>query len=277
MNRGRAAKRSRPPNERSPGTVSLNRALSKLGILSRAQATEAIRAGRVTVSGGVVRDPSFLVTPERARIAVDGVASAKQSWRALLFHKPRGVVTTRDDPEGRPTIYDVIGEPARGLIAVGRLDLATSGLLILTNDTQLAHRIADPANAVSRVYIVTVRGEVTEDERAALERGVVRGRERLQASAVQIRKRSRRESHLTIELQEGKNREVRRLCEAIGHEVTRLKRVGLGGLELGALEPGQWRPLTRTEAFAAFASRESGARATRQGSGDATLTRDPRP
>jgi 23S rRNA pseudouridine2605 synthase len=232
---------------RARGTVALNRALSKLGILSRAQATDAIRAGRVTVAGRVVRDPLLPVVPERARIALDGAVRREQSWRAILFHKPPGVVTTRRDPEGRPTIYDVIGEPARGLIAVGRLDFATSGLLLLTNDTQLAHRITDPANAVPRVYVVTVRGEVTDDERVRLEEGISSGGERFRATVVTVRKRSRRESHLTIELREGRNREVRRLCESIGHEVTRLKRVRLGSLELGALGVGQWRELRRNE------------------------------
>jgi 23S rRNA pseudouridine2605 synthase len=106
---------------------------------------------------------------------------------------------------------------------------------------------------VPRVYVVTVRGDVTDEERALLEGGVVSGRDRFRASAVTVRKRSRRESHLTIELREGKNREVRRLCEAIGHEVTRLKRVRVGGLELGALEVGRWRELTRTEVRAALA------------------------
>src|SRR5256885_7633288 len=119
--------------------VALNRALSKLGILSRSQATDAIRAGRVRVDGRVIDDPAFLVAAERTRIAVDGEARARTRWRTILFHKPRGVVTTRRDPEGRRTIYDVLGDDARGLIAVGRLDLATTGVLLLTTDTQLAN------------------------------------------------------------------------------------------------------------------------------------------
>src|SRR5262245_32649159 len=163
----------------SRATVPLNRALSKLGILSRSQATDAIRGGRVRVDGGVVREPSFHVVPERARIQIDGTAATKQSWRTILFHKPSGIVTTRSDPEGRQTIYDVIGDAARGLIAVGRLDRASSGLLILTNDTQLAHRLTDPANTVRRVYIVSVSGEVTEAERLLLGRGVDGGRDRV--------------------------------------------------------------------------------------------------
>ena len=195
----------------------------------------------------IVADPLARVVPARARIVVDGQRTARRGWRTVLFHKPRGVVTTRRDPEGRTTIYDVLGDAGRGLIAVGRLDLATSGLLLMTTDTQLANWIADPANEVPRVYMVTVRGWVDDDGVAALTAGVKDGRGRLRAHAVTIRKPSARESHLVVELREGKNREVRRLFAAIGHEVTRLKRVSLGGLELEMLEPGGWRDLSRQE------------------------------
>jgi 23S rRNA pseudouridine2605 synthase len=221
--------------------VSLNRALSKLGILSRAQATEAIRAGRVKVDGRVITDPAASVVPKRVRITLDGRRRTGAEWRTILFHKPRGVVTTRRDPEGRRTIYDVIGPPASGLVAVGRLDLATSGVLLLTTDTRLAHRIADPANAVPRVYVVTVRGRVTDKEAGQLD-----------AVSVVVRKASNRETHLTVELRRGRNREVRKLFESVGHEVTRLKRVRFGGLELGNLAPGEWKDLTRTDVEAAF-------------------------
>src|SRR5215831_6182236 len=143
------------------GRVPLNRALSKLGVLSRAQATAAIHEGRVRVWGRVVRTPATLVTPETDRIEVDGHRARQTEWRTILFHKPRGVVTTRTDPEGRPTIYDVLGGAGEGLVAVGRLDFATSGLLLLTSDTQLAHWLTDPTNEIPRLYVVTVRGRVT--------------------------------------------------------------------------------------------------------------------
>jgi 23S rRNA pseudouridine2605 synthase len=199
------------------------------------------------VDGAIVRDPLAPVVPERARIHVDGIARRKAAWRTILFHKPRGVVTTRRDPQGRRTVYDVLGPEAEGLITVGRLDAATSGLLILTTDTQLANRLTDPARGVARTYVVSVRGKVAPEDLEALRRGVADRGERLQASAVTLRKASQRESHLTIELREGRNREVRRLFESIGHEVIRLKRVQFGRLALGDLGPGQWREVTRAE------------------------------
>jgi 23S rRNA pseudouridine2605 synthase len=223
-----------------PVKVPLNRALSKLGILSRARATEAIRAGRVRVDGRVVDDPARLVVPERARIAVDGERRTKARWRTILFHKPRGVVTTRRDPEGRRTVFDAIGDASDGLHAIGRLDLATSGLLLLTTDTQLANWITDPDNAVPRVYVVTVRGGVGAGTLARL------------GPEVALRKKSRRESHLVVTLHEGRNRQVRRMFEDEGHEVTRLKRVALGGLDLDGLEPGRWRDVTPAEIRSAF-------------------------
>ena len=230
----------------------LNRALSKLGVLSRSQATAAILAGRVTVDGRVVRDPAASIDVGRARIRVGGEPARASAWRTVLFHKPRGVVTTSRDPEGRPTVYSRLDPNMRALVTVGRLDLATTGLLLLTSDTALSAWLTDPVNAVPRIYLATVRGRVTPEALEQLTNGVRAGGDRLAASAVTARKVSGRESHLTIELREGKNREVRRLCEAVGHEVTRLKRVAFGGLQLGDLPPGRWREVSRDELRAAF-------------------------
>jgi 23S rRNA pseudouridine2605 synthase len=216
--------------------------------MSRAQATEAIRAGRVAVNSQLACDPFAGVTPERIRIEVDGIECRRQSeWRMILFHKPRGVVTTRRDPEGRRTVYDVLGEAADGLIPVGRLDLATSGLLLLTNDTRLADRLTDPARAVPRIYLVTVRGEVSSRAVAALRAGVISRGERLRPVSIVLRKASGRESHLTVEVRDGRNREVRRMFAAINREVTRLVRVRFGPLELGRLQPGEWRDVRAEE------------------------------
>jgi 23S rRNA pseudouridine2605 synthase len=237
---------------RRPGHVPLDRALSKLGLASRADARRLILAGRVTVNGRVVRRPATPVVPERSRFSIDGDAAAagRPARRLLLFHKPRGTVTTRRDPDGRRTVFDVLGDAGRGLVAVGRLDLASTGLLILTNDTQLAHRLTDPARRLTRRYVVTVRGRITPETAHQLQQGLVApsartgGRpERLVASRVEIRKASGRESHLIVELTEGKNRELRRLFTAAGHEATRIHRITFGEYELGDLQPGEWREL----------------------------------
>jgi 23S rRNA pseudouridine2605 synthase len=233
--------------KRRPGRVPLNRALSKLGIASRSEATRLIVDGRVSVDGRVVRDPQAAVVPERVSIAIDGQPGVRAEWRLLILNKPRGVVTTRRDPQGRQTVFDLVDDAASHLVAVGRLDLATSGLLLLTTDTRLADWLTDPANAVARVYTVTVRGEVRDEDVARLTAGVEAGGERLSAGEVQVRKRSRRETHLVLRLNEGRNREIRRLFEAIGHEVTRLKRVTFGGFDLGDLQPGRWREVTAAE------------------------------
>jgi 23S rRNA pseudouridine2605 synthase len=239
----------------SGGPVSLARALSKLGAASRREAVDLIAAGRVTVDGEVVTDPAHRLDLGRARLALDGRALAAQPRVTLLLHKPRGVMTTRWDPEGRRTVFDLVGEladaPSR-LVAVGRLDLASSGLLLLTSDTRLADALTDPRNEVVRVYLVTVRGDVDDATAERMRRGVLAEGELLQPRRLTVRKRSRRESHLTLELAQGRNREVRRLCAAVGRPVTRLRRVAFGGLELGDLVPGEWREVSDEELRAAF-------------------------
>ena len=237
---------------RRTGEVSLNRALSKLGIASRAEATRLVRAGQVRVDGVVVLDPARRVVPERVRVTVHGEPATRAPWRAVALNKPRGVVTTRRDPEGRPTAFDLVAEAGRGLVAVGRLDLATSGLLLFTSDTRLADWLTDPINAVVRVYLVTVRGLVSDEAVLRLQSGLESAGEWLSARSASVRKRSRRESHLVLELTEGRNREVRRLLEAVGHEVTALKRVSFGGIGLDDLPPGRWRTITAEEMRAAF-------------------------
>jgi 23S rRNA pseudouridine2605 synthase len=227
--------------------------LSKRGLASRSEARALILAGRVSVDGRTLTNPATRVVPERVTIAIDGeVGEVKTESLTIALHKPRGYVTTRSDPEGRRTIYDLLGDVPQRVIPVGRLDLATSGLLILTNDTQFGNWLTDPASAIPRVYLVTVKGEVTDEAAARLVDGIVSGRDRLAAAAASVRKRSKRESHLTITLTEGKNREIRRLLDAVDHPVTALRRVRFGGLELGTLAPGKWRTVPAAELRAAF-------------------------
>ena len=232
---------------RPPGTVSLERALSKLGMASRSEARALITAGRVTVDGRVARDPGLTVVPERVRIAIDGDAREAADAQTVLLHKPRGVVTTRRDPDGRATAYDLVRDAGPHLQAVGRLDLASSGLLLFTTDTQLAAALTDPVNAVSRVYVVTVRGALADTSLEAMSRGVTIDGVSVAPRRVTLHKRSGRETHLLVELVEGRNREVRRLFAAVGHEVTRLLRVSFGGVELGTLPAGRWRALSYDE------------------------------
>jgi len=221
----------------------LDRALSKLGIASRSEAKQLIADGRVRVAGRVVRDAARFVVPEQDAITVDGAKARRREWRTIAFHKPKGVVTTRHDPDGRPTVFDVLGDAAESLVAVGRLDMASTGLLLLTTDTQLANSLTDPSNSIVRRYIVTVRGAFDDEDARRMTDGIDGRR----AHSVIVRKRSARETHLIVELVEGKNREVRRMLESLGHPVTKLMRVAFGRVELGQLQPGEWRELRRAE------------------------------
>src|SRR4051812_19549553 len=164
--------------------VPLARALSKLGAASRAEARRAIADGRVRVNGRVERHADHMVRPERDRIDLDGIRARQPAWRTLLLHKPRGVITTRRDPQGRRTVFDLVPADARSLVAVGRLDLATTGLLLLTTDTKLADWLTDPEHGVERTYVVTVRGELDTAAAARLCDGLVHRGERLRAARV---------------------------------------------------------------------------------------------
>jgi 23S rRNA pseudouridine2605 synthase len=232
----------------APRRIRLDRALSQLGLASRSEARALIAGGKVKVNGRVVRDAGAPVSAEPRIIAVEGRTFTSTPWRTILLNKPRGVVTTRRDPEGRRTVFDLLGDDAEGLVTVGRLDMASTGLLLLTTDRRLADRLTDPASAIVRRYLVTVRGSLTDETARAMEAG----RHGLRAHSVLVRKRSQRETHLIVELTTGKNREIRRLCESVGHEVSRLKRVAFAGLVLDALAPGEWRDVTREEAEAAL-------------------------
>jgi len=240
---------------RSRHVVSLERALSKRGLASRSEARALILQGRVSVDGKILTDPATRVVPERVTITIDGEAKKGGAEPlTIILHKPRGYITTRADPEGRKTIYDLLKDLPGRVIPVGRLDLATSGLLILTNDTQFGDWLTDPTSNIPRIYLVTVKGELTDETAARLVKGLTLGAEKLAAADVTVRKRSKRETHLTITLTEGKNREIRRLLDAVEHPVTVLRRVQFGGLGLGTLQPGKWRRVSAAELRAGFPS-----------------------
>ena len=188
-----------------------------------------------------------MVTPETAKIEIAGVEKKKESHRTYAIYKPKGVVVTARDEKGRKTVFDLMGEEGTGLHAVGRLDFATTGLLILTNDTKLSAYLTEPKNEVPRSYIVEVRGEITDEKLESLKKGIIDEGEKLKPAHVRLLKASGRESRLEVELKEGKNREIRRLFMALGHEVTMLKRISYGSLELGSLKSGEYRVLSDDE------------------------------
>jgi 23S rRNA pseudouridine2605 synthase len=232
--------------------VALVRALSKLGHASRSQAYGLVRSGKVHVNGLVVTDPALQVAPGLTRIEISGVELEHTPWRCIALNKPRKVVTTRSDPEGRATVYDLISDLDARVVPVGRLDLASSGLLLMTSDTRLADWLTDPASGIARRYVVTVRGELSDASAQSLTAGLLDRGEMLRAASIRIFKRSKRETHLFVELTEGRNREIRRMLKAAGREVTRLTRIAFGGIELGDLAPGKWRHLSVEEVRAAF-------------------------
>lgn len=231
----------------STGKVPLERALSKLGVLSRSRTRAASLAGRIRVNGRIIKDSAFPVTPEKDAFALDGIPLRKSRWQTIMMYKPRGVVTTRSDEKGRPTIYDILPHELRSLHPVGRLDMASDGLLILTSDTRLSAYLTDPANAIGRTYIVTVEGKLTDKEIKIAEEGVWDKGELLKPLSLTLRKASGKESHLLMELTEGKNREIRRLFAFLKHPVRKIKRIAFGKLHLGNLQPGQFRHLTEEE------------------------------
>ena len=243
---------AQPPNinrQSAPGTgVSLNRALSKLGLCSRKQAELLIAEGRVRVGGKVVRDPSLRVDLNRDRIAVDGARIAAEAKVYLMINKPRGLVTTRDDPQGRGTVYDCLtGLDLPFVSPVGRLDKASEGLLLMSNDTHWANGLLDPASHVAKTYHVQIGAAPDEAMLARFREGADVDGELLTASSVGMLRSGGRTAWLEIVLDEGRNRQIRRLLGAFDVEVLRLIRVAIGALHLGELAKGQARHLTSEE------------------------------
>ncbi len=228
--------------------VRLPKFISRAGLSSRRTAEEWIREGRVTVNGRVVRDPGTPVDPDADHVKVDGrLIGSGPSHIYLLLNKPRGVVTTLRDPEGRPTVADLIKGVKARLFPVGRLDFQTEGLLLLTNDGELAHRLMHPRYGLERVYRVKVKGIPTRDVLQGLWRGVqIEPGLRVRAQAKFIRA-LKANAWLEMTLKEGRHREIRRMCEAVGHPVLALRRVRFGPLTLEGLPPGRYRALTVEE------------------------------
>jgi len=224
------------------------RVISKLGLGSRTQAGEWVRAGRVRVNGRVVRDAEHPVLQDRDRIDIDGVEPAAPARIALMLNKPRGLVTTTKDERGRATVYTCFAEAELPwLVPIGRLDKASEGLLLFTNDPMWAAGITDPDSGPPKTYHVQIDGLPAAGLLAELERGALVDGERLKVRSARALRSGEKHCWLAIVLEEGRNRHIRRLLEAFDVSVLRLVRVAIGPLPLGTLAKGQWRMLTAAE------------------------------
>jgi 23S rRNA pseudouridine2605 synthase len=224
------------------------RVISKLGLGSRTQAAQWVRAGRVRVNGKVVLDPEFPVRQGQDQVDVSGQNAAPAARVVLMLNKPRGLVTTTQDEHGRATVYSCLADAALPWLApVGRLDKASEGLLLFSNDPAWAARITDPASAVEKTYHVQIDRLPDAALLAALQRGIAVDGEHLSVRAARCLRSGGKNAWLEVVLSEGRNRQIRRLLAALEVSVLRLVRVAIGPLALGQLAKGQWRMLTEGE------------------------------
>jgi 23S rRNA pseudouridine2605 synthase len=246
--RGRPPLRHPSPAGESDAPVRLQAFLARAGVASRRASETLIEEGRVQVNGAVVTEMGTKVVPSRDRILVDGheVELRRAVWVAL--HKPRGYVTTRDDPSGRRTVYDLLPTDMHHLFHVGRLDRQSEGLLLLTNEGEVAHRLLHPSFGIDKEYVATIDGALSYDDLDQLVDGIVIEGETLRAESVEVLPGAERgQSRLRLILREGRYREVRRMLETLGHEVTKLVRRRFGPIRLAQLRRGEWRELTADE------------------------------
>jgi 23S rRNA pseudouridine2605 synthase len=228
----------------------LQKILSQAGIASRRAAERLMLEGRVTVNGVTVRELGTKADASHDDIRVDGArVRAPERHRYLLLTKPRGYVTTRSDPERRPTVIDLLGGVKEYVYPVGRLDYDSEGLLLLTNDGDLAARLMHPRHGVARVYEARVLGVPDAHDISRLSRGLLVEGRKTEPADIALLPRGRDSEHATlvVTIREGRNRQVRNMCEAIGHPVTHLRRVAIGPLRDARLKPGQWRELSDDE------------------------------
>jgi pseudouridine synthase len=239
------AARKLPPGNRPMKT--LERVLSKAGAGSRTEARSWIGARRVSVNGRVVQDPDHWVDLERDRVELDGKPLARAERQYLLLNKPKGYLTTYRDPEGRPTVYDLLPERGEYVFPVGRLDMDTSGLLIMTNDAQFAERLTNPDYHVPKTYLVHASAHLTDEQLDQLRNGIeLRDGATRPAIVTRLRERGGK-TVFEIIITEGRNRQVRRMVEALGAKVLKLVRVAIGPLRIGELAIGAVRALTEDE------------------------------
>ena len=227
--------------------IRLQKYISRCGRASRREAEVLMLAGRVRVNGELVSELGTRIIPGRDTVQVDDDVLELTAVRWIAFHKPTGVLTTRRDPHGGLTIYDVLPEECSALRYVGRLDRQSEGLLILTNDGDVAHGIQHPSRQVERVYRVVVTGTLGQSKCAALLRGVQLEDGVARVNSVHVLNKDEFSTTIEVVLTEGRKREIRRMMNAIGHGVLRLVRIRFGPVKLGELPVGEWRDLDESE------------------------------
>jgi pseudouridine synthase len=228
--------------------IRLNKFLSLAGVASRREADRLIAEGRVRVNNKIVDELGHKIDDERDVVYVDGKKIRHEEKRLyLLLNKPAGYLVTLKDPFKRRTIRDLLPVSMGRVFPVGRLDLDSQGLLLLTNDGELAYRLSHPRFKVKKIYVAKVQGEPSKETLSRVERGVYLEGKRTAPAKVSLLAHSQKSSILRIEIYEGRKREVRRMCQAVGHNVLELKRIGFAGLELKKIKPGEWRPLEPRE------------------------------
>ncbi len=221
--------------------------LSHSGVASRRQAEQMMLDGRVTVNGTVVRELGAKVDPAVDSVKVDGKRVHGETPAYVLLYKPKGTICTLDDPQGRPKVTDLVKGVRARLFPVGRLDFDTSGALLLTNDGELANLLAHPRHHVARTYVAKVKGVPSPDKLEKLRKGVYIEGGRTRPARARVLSVKEKNSLLLLELREGRNRQVKHMCQAIGHACLRLERVAFGFLDITEMKPGEWRHLLPRE------------------------------
>jgi 23S rRNA pseudouridine2605 synthase len=239
--------RRAPPRSAKPVLKTLERAFSKAGVGSRTEARRWIGAGKVRVNGQIVRNPDHWVDLERDRITFEGKPLAKAAKTYLLLYKPKGYLTTYRDPQGRSTVYDLIQDAGTWLAPVGRLDLDTSGLLLLTNDTEFAEQVMNPDYKIPKTYLVKTGSQLSDDQIEQLRRSVLLRDGPTRPATVAVERQTPKYTFLEMTITEGRNRQVRRMIEAVGSKVLKLVRTAIGPIRIGDLPIGKWRALTPEE------------------------------
>jgi pseudouridine synthase len=230
-----------------PPAKTLERVLSKAGIGSRVEARQWIAAGRVQVNGRIVRDPDRWIDLQRDKVRFDGKPLKPAERVYLLLYKPAGYITSYGDPQGRPTVYDLVKDVGTFLSPVGRLDFETSGLLLMTNDTRFAERVTNPESHIPKTYLVKASTRLSDEQLQRLRDGIVLPDGPTRPAGVVRVRDSAKYTHFEITLTEGRNRQVRRMVEALDARVLKLVRVKIGTIHIGTLPIGKWRLLTPLE------------------------------